>query len=639
MKIRRLFVIALIMCVFPVAYGQETYFFSQDDISNIRQSAQTTWGKAILDTLKLEVKERLTHSLTVPTVEAGHLHDYFCPVHNVMLDFDWDKPHEHYCSFCDKHWSNDRINWAWLNLLHKENLSFMMSCMYLYIATGEKQYATHIKSMLLDYADKYPAYQLHDKGRTTKDPTNSKMFAQSLDEGVWFSDAGRVYMAIKPILSKKETDKIEKQLFREAADLLLQRQAAGNWQAWNNSGLAALGVVLNDDHIIDVVMNDPKKSYGKMMELTVNKDGWWDENSPNYHFYPLRAMMLTADALRCKGYNLFDTQLEYMLQGPIKGVYSDLSFPSHNDGWYGESLISQVNLYELGYARYKNPLFKDALQACYGKRARNSPEALLTNTEIVAGDQLASSGSYVFAQTGYALLREGKTTAVLKYGPSGGGHGHPDKLSISIHNGEKEILPDFGTCAYGIPDYLSWYKRTHSHSTVVVDSRNQRPTTGQLINFEENSVEAFTDKAYPGVMMRRKLSLENNNIHDVFQCTSDSIHNYDYLLMLAEIPVIAGAFSASELKGDVAYEQIKEVKKAALGNVFVIKTPSAEITIRVHTEGPVEVFTGKASGVPPSNPSVKTPTGSERRPVQPCYPVVIRTKGENMKVEASWRLI
>lgn len=66
------------------------------------------------------------------------------------------------------------------------------------------------------------------------------------------------------------------------------------------------------------------------------------EGSPTYHYYPLRAMMLSAEALRCRNINLYDRKLLDMLASPAQGVYADLSFPAHNDGWYGESLLAQT---------------------------------------------------------------------------------------------------------------------------------------------------------------------------------------------------------------------------------------------------------------------------------------------------------
>lgn len=618
----------------------ETYFFSQGDIQNIKQSAKTDWGKVVLDSLQANINERRKHSLVVPVHEAGHGQSFFCPVHNVMFDFDWDSPKKHYCSYCDKYYDNERANWAWIAKVHNQNQDYLVALTYLYIATDKKEYANYIRDMLLDYADKYPNYKVHDKGMTTKDLNYSaKMYAQNLEESVWFSYVCRAYSVIKPILKKKEIEKIETQLFREGANLLLQRGGGGNWEVWNNSGLAALGVALNDDAIIDRAINDPKVGYHAMFKSHVNRDGWWSENSANYHFYPFRAMLLTADAVRCKDINLYDENLENMFLGPIYGIYSDMMLPSHNDGWYGVTLVDYVNLYETGYARYQNPMFLKVLQACYGIKNRFEPEALLTNIAINNSGEELQLNSYVLAQAGFGVLRDGNKSVVLKYGTSQGGHGHPDKLSMTIHNGESEILPDLGTCAYGVPDYLRWYRRSLSHNTVVVDFKDQKLAPGELIHFEPNSVEAFTTKVYPGVEMRRLVSLEGNIVKDRFVCTSDSIHNYDFVLLFNEDPQIEGTFQSAELNESETYQQIKDVKKANLNKGFTLKTSTATIDFTVDGDSPFEVFVGKASGIPPTNPGIKTVTGSEKRAVQPCYPMIIRVKDKNMKVSSVWNLL
>lgn len=618
----------------------ETYFFSQEDINNIQLSAKTDWGKIILDSLKSRVTERRKHSLVVPTHEAGHIHSFFCPVHNVYFDFDWDSPEKHYCRFCDKHYSGDRNNWAWIAELNDRNLSYMVACTYLYLATSDAKYAGYIKSMLLDYATKYPNYKVHDKGMVFRETNNNgKMYAQSLDESVWFTDACRAYDAIKNTLSKKEIEKIHNQLFREAANMLMNRPGGGNWQVWHNSGLAALGVALNDDIVIKRAIEDPKRGYFVMAKKGVNRDGWWNENSPTYHFFPFRAMVLTADAVRCKGYNLFDEQLESMFLGPIYAVYSDMALPSHNDGWYGVSLLDHVKIYEMGYARYNNPIFFKTLQACYNQQTRVEPEALLTNTLIKKSNEHIDLNSYVLAQTGFGVLRSGNKSVVLKYGASGGGHGHPDKLSISVHNGKSEILPDFGTSAYGVPDYRKWYSTTLAHNTVTVDFKNQKPTKGELIHASPNSIEAFTADAYPGVEMRRTITLDGNTIKDFFSCASDSVRNYDFVLLFTETPQIDGSFQPVLLNESETYQQIRNVKKAEFNKSFTLKTSTAVINFTIDGDSPFEVFIGEASGIPPTNPSVKTLTESNKRPVQTSYPMIIRIKDKKMRVSSVWNLL
>lgn len=637
---KNILIICGLLCMFSTVYGQkqDTSFFSEEDLNNIRLSAQTPWGKTIIDTLKSHINDRLKYPLTVPKEEAGHLHDYFCPVHNVFFEFDWNKPHAQYCPFCKKAWSSERIDWAWTTVAQDRNKQFLMDCMYVWLATGEKKYAKYMKDMLLDYAGKYPGYKVHDKGRKNPKPESysAKMYAQSLDESVWFSDICRVYSAVKPLLNKKEVEKIEKGLLQEGANLLLHRGGGGNWQVWNNSGLAAIGVALNNDSIVKVAIDDAKVGYRRMMKTNVNRDGWWNEGSPNYHFYPLRAMLLTADAVRSMGYDLFDKQLEMMFAGPIKGIYSDLTFPSHNDGWYGVSLPTQIKLYEVAYARYKSPLLLNTLQACYKVEDRLSPEALLTNTTIDSNRELKESESCLFGQTGDGILREGDKTVVLKYGPSGGGHGHPDKLSISIHNGKKEILPDLGTSAYGIPDYMNWYKRSLSHNTVTVDFKDQRLSTGEVVHFDGHSIEAYCNKAYQGVDMKRKLQFDSGQLLDEFDCMSDSIHTYDYVILLTEKPLIDGDFTDAKLDESISHKQIRNVKKSLKSKPFTVNTSTAKITFEVDNPLPFELFIGDAPGVPPTNPDIVTKTGTERRPVETCYPVIIRVKDKNLSVKAHW---
>lgn len=46
-----------------------------------------------------------------------------------------------------------------------------------------------------------------------------------------------------------------------AATLLLHRPAGANWQMWHNSGLAALGIALENDSIVDVAINRDKYGY------------------------------------------------------------------------------------------------------------------------------------------------------------------------------------------------------------------------------------------------------------------------------------------------------------------------------------------------------------------------------------------
>lgn len=630
-----------------VSEGQQSsdayWFFSSDEIVRMRESARTEWGEQILRGMQRNVEERMTHNMEVPTLEAGHGHFYVCPIHNVTFTFRWDYPTAHYCAACNKEYRGvSRYNWGWVNFVHAANQGFLMNCMYLYLATNKICYARYIRDMLLDYANMYPGYMVHDAWRKPSEAHSGKMFGQSLDEAVWFSYAARAYVAVRETLTEAQRQKIELNLFRQAADLLLRRRDSGNWQVWHNCGLVALGIALRDDHLISVALDDAQCGYYTLMAKHVYSDGWWNEGSPIYHFYPLAAIMMTADAVRCRNIDLYDNQLYNMLASPVRGVYADLTFPAHNDGWYGESLVAQSGLYEVAYARFGDPLFRNVLAQCYRFVSRGSGYALLNPETIAPASQPLKQMSYCFSDAGFALLRSENATVVMKYGPHGGGHGHPDKLSISLHDGKRELLSDFGTSAYGAPDYTRWYRRTLAHNTVTVDGQDQAATTGKLITFEAHcnggTIKACADSAYRDVKMCRTLKLAGMKLTDQFVCQSVKSHCYDYVLLFNSRPQLGGRKGKSVTFSSAPYNCIQNVNRFVFNSDFTISVDGAEIRMKV--SAPVEVFVGEASGIPPTNPGVKTIFGSENRPVLKSYPVIIRVKEQrSVTFEAQWEIM
>lgn len=619
------------------------YFFSQEDIAAIRASACTAWGKKIVNELRKNVDERRKHPLAVPEEPGGHYHDYFCPIHNLLFTFRWDKPTTHFCSACDKEWSgNNRYDWAWIYQIHMFNRDYLYQCMFLYLATKEQKYADYIRTMLLDYASKYNGWFEHNSGRVATDQHSGKAFAQSLDEANWATKVAMAYCAIKPILTDEEIQRIEVGYLRPAARLLLHRPGAGNWQMWHNSGLAALGIALENDSIVHIAVDKPGYGYHYLVQKHKNADGWINEGSPHYHYYPLEALLFTANAVRCRGIRLFDSNLHDMFAMPVKGAYPDLSFPAHGDGWYGANLLSQTALYEIASTRFNDSLFTEVLQISYKRKKRLDPEALLNNRALAVNktDCLIQPG-YSFDKSGFCLLRSGTRTVVLKFGGEGIGHGHPDKLSITLHDGKRELISDFGTSGYGTPDYLQWYKRTLSHNTITIDGQDQQKSTGKLLIFHPRAdggeAEMLSETAYLGVTMKRNIDLHGKEVTDVFTCTSDSTHTYEYVILFNEKPVISGNPVATTLKGNDAHEKIRDTYVYPYVQGMVCRTPDLSVSLSALEGTVAEVVLGTASGIP-ANPTVMDGPGCGDVPVKPCYPLIVRMKGKNMKMKADWTM-
>ena len=555
--------------------------------------------------------------MEVPKEESGHFHDYFCPVHNLLFTFRWDKPLAHYCSACDKEWiGNNRYDWAWIHEVHTRNKEYLYQCMYLYLATDKQVYADYIRTMLLDYASKYDGWFEHNSAEEATDKHSGKAFAQSLDESSWATKVAMTYTAIKPTLSAADIKAIENGYLKPAAKLLLHRPAGANWQMWHNSGLVALGVALENDSIIDVAINKNIYGYHFLMKKHKNSDGWINEGSPHYHYYPLEALLFTANAVKCRGIRLFDRDLHDMFVEPVKGTYPDLSFPAHSDGWYGANLLSQSALYEIADARYNDPLLKRVLELTYAQKKRLDSEALLNNQTINASDEKMIQQSYSFDASGFCLLRSDARTVVLKFGGEGIGHGHPDKLSITIHDGKNELVSDFGTSGYGVPDYLKWYKRSLSHNTVTVDAKDQKRSVGKLLKFtprpDGGYAEAETVTAYPGVDMKRSLDLKGTQLQDVYTCTSDSSHLYEYVILFNEKPVLEGQPMATTLTGSEVHERIHNTYSYPYQPGFTCRTPSATVRLNVSEGEVMEVVLGGSLGNT-RKPDRKRRTGSRRR--------------------------
>ena len=207
------------------AASKDYWFFSKDDIKTIRISSNSEWGQHITATLKNSVAKRRKNPLEAPISEGGYKHHYFCPVHDTEFVFDWKKPTEHYCKLCGKYYTGvKKYDMAWIDNLHKINMSYLTSCTFLYLITGEPEYAGYISDMLYDYSTRYPNYKEHAVRKSAFDESAGKMFSQSLDESIWMAEAARAFVTVKKLIPKSQQESIKSQLFAPAAELIKRKR-------------------------------------------------------------------------------------------------------------------------------------------------------------------------------------------------------------------------------------------------------------------------------------------------------------------------------------------------------------------------------------------------------------------------------
>ena len=245
-----------------------------------------------------------------------------------------------------------------------------------------------------------------------------------------------------------------------------------------------------------------KFGFHHQIEAGTRRDGLWWEGSSSYHYYTVAALLTTAAFLRARAANWqAPERFAAMLAAPLTLVLPDGRLPASNDCWASSSLFGEVchgvppaaALYEMAAGWWPEPRYRDLLAAIYRRQPRDSEQALLHGPDAVQAGDAADGGlprprSSVLPHSGFAMVRSDdplarQSVALLKFGPHGGLHGHPDKLALTLYAGGRPAAVDLGSQGYGIVLHRQWYRQTVSHNTVLVSGRSQPAATGTLLHF------------------------------------------------------------------------------------------------------------------------------------------------------------
>lgn len=638
----KIFILSAFFSAFCLSYAEKTYkFFTPEDYKNARASAASNWGRQLLKKVDERIEGRAKLGFEIPDKQAGRKTAFSCPVHKTTFVFRPDSPHRHLCRACSKEYEGSAIDAAWRNYYQKNMQQFIRDCTYAYMASGNKKYFNYLREIFLKYAKLYPNYPNYTDEQIKKRYYLGKMYDQFLEDAIWFCDASPAYEVIRDKLSVEERAEIEKNLFEEGANMIMKREGGHNWRSWNNAMRASVAVILKDEKIMREAIYG-KSGYVAEFEKMVFDDGWFKEASATYHFFPLKALQVSALAARAFDINLFDAKFENMFLGVVNAMYADMTFPAHNDCVYKFVLSKNAFLYELLYAQTSNKKVLDLLSRVYVKTPRISAEALLTNADIKPNAEPLKLGSFLFKDTGVAVLRSDSCTLIMKYGLNQGGHTHPDRLSITLHDGEGEILLDTGTYNYSHPEYRNWYRQGLSHNMLLVDGKNPNikgaESAGKLLYFEatKNGGKVGVSggkRNYDGVKLTRELQLNGNVALDKFEASSEEEHVYDYVFNLSQKPEISGELKEAEFAGESpAYEFIKNVKSGMFESGEVeFKSGDAFFRVKNKLKKPIELFFAKA-------PNIVYPDSSGIDKVKESYMLVFRTRGNSAKLETSIKL-
>ena len=497
--------------------------FNAEGIARLKARSQDPAWSAQWKKFKAHWDASLKEKIELPPRGSNWQHWYVCPTHGAKLttgkrtgEWQW----EHICPVGNEVLKGDPsradrdFDGCALDRVHQRYADEIQSTGILYQVTNDARYAKRGREILLAYADRYLSYPLHNTGRGEK-TAGGRIGPQTLDEAVWLIPAAQGADLIWDTLSESDRQALADKLFLPAArDVIVpHRFNIPNIQCWENSGIGLTGLLLGDSALIHTAIDDPKYGYRMQMAKGVQSDGVWIEGAWGYQYYAMTALWPLTEAARNCGIDLYGEPYKKLFESPVQLAMPNLHLPAFNDS---NDRDIHNPIYELGYARYHDPI--DLAGIPPGDR--DNEYALWFGVDHLPAAPQGASGSRNATDSGYAILQRGNgeqaTWLCLKYGPSGGVHGHPDKNNFVLYSKGRVLFSDPGTKRYGSPLHFEWDKVTLAHNTLTVDETSQRPATGRCLAFGSHGgvdyVMADAGDIYDGVRFVRTAMLLNENL-------------------------------------------------------------------------------------------------------------------------------
>jgi hypothetical protein len=428
-----------------------------------------------------------------------------CPEDGTPLVFDPWSPSTHHCGRCGRSFTGERHDrrWAWLaHLWLAERIAEAATAGLLADDPAAAKWAA---AKVVEYGSRYLSYRNADN---VLGP--SHLFSSTYLESIWLTNylAGAFMLRESGMLDEVGFAAVSV-VAEEAGNLIGDfDEGLSNRQTWHNAALAAAAVWFEDPELVQRAIEGPRGLVGHLVD-GFRSDGMWFEGE-NYHLFALRGLLTGAGWARLAGVELFEEKvsrdrLAAALRAPTLSALPDGAFPARKDSRYGVSLAQPMylELWEHGVAALlTSDQAEEASEVASWLRqlyALPAPPAELFDSYLneAGEDQPPKRGrtdlswwmlatmaselppaeawkpaSALLPEQGLAILRDGDRYASLECGEYGGGHGHPDRLHLTLHARGTHWLADPGTGSYVSPD-LFWYRSTLAHNAPRVDGVSQ----------------------------------------------------------------------------------------------------------------------------------------------------------------------
>jgi len=480
---------------------------------------------------------------------------------------------------------------GYTHVRHKKNWFTLQKAGVLYQILDDEKYAEYVKNMLMQYETMYKNLPLHPK---TRSYARGKLFWQCLNDSNWLVYVSQAYDCIYDYLTKKERKKLEKNLFRPFADHISVDspqfyQRVHNHSTWGNAAVGMIGLVMNDQELIDRALygikgvaldktakdddggflnKEGKAGFLANIEEPFSPDGYYNEG-PYYQRYAMYPFLIFATGLHnvrpeTKIFEYKDGVLLKSINALLNLTDAHGNFYPLNDGqkgmsYYNNALVTAVNIsYHYGnqnngllsIAKEQGRVLLDDAGLAVAIGVRNGKAQPFEKKSINLSD--GPNGK----QGGVGILRNDQIELVFKYAAQGSSHGHYDKLSYSLYDDLGEVIQDYGLARFvnieqkGGGNYLkenkTWAKQTVAHNTLVqnetshfmgkYDIGSQHHSELYFFDSKNTSLQIISAKennAYPGTEIHRTMALikdtdfEKPLVLDILKISSEKENQYD----------------------------------------------------------------------------------------------------------------
>jgi len=474
------------------------------------------WAKSAYEKL-CHATEALERPLHVPELRHGYSGHHICPKCQKPVRFDLERCRRHWCPHGDHYVEGvERLDRAAALAVHTRNSDDCRALGWAYYFTRDERYAKKAAALLLAYAAKYPEWDYRKRSAVGY---WSRVAHAVLGECWWIHGfvTGYDLIADSPSLSEAQRERIRSRLFAIAAEDIQSHRVSKNQQCEIN--WAAGGAAVNARGWYLAALRFAG-SYGLLdqIELGFSEEGFSRENEFPYHYAALLPIVEQGLGWEALGADFFTPAVKRLFDAPLAFSIDQRL------GW--------ARVYEVAYARYRDPVYLRQLATARPGRARLLHGVAPLPAQAGGGELTNSS----LPLAGKSVLRKGRADDLRAVQISWGAptwRGGKDMLNVLAHFHGVPLNRSVSRIGYGYSIKGLSYE-TLAGNLPEVDGLTQtgaRPRQAVLAHGDVPAAKYLAPRSaavYPGVRLSRVVAIAGDAFVVLDRLASDEEHRYTF---------------------------------------------------------------------------------------------------------------